>query len=463
MKKINFKTHWMRLAAALLMVVVLVSSCDKKWIDPEINIDPDAPGDVPISLLLPAIEQAIGFTLLGNDAVRPTNIWMQMLDGVDRQSYTQARYQLMAADVDNYWGSAYTDALINAQIMMDKAEEEGSPQNVGVAKVLLAVSLAITTDNFGDMPWSEALKGGEGIIQPAYDSQQEVYTAIFDLLSEAISDLGQDDALGINQDVIFGGDPDAWIAAAYALTARAHLQLSEVIGDFAAVLSAVDNAISSIDGDMLVPFNAANPNPIYQFMAYRTDIRMCSTLLDELEATSDPRIPYYYAEDAAGGYSGSAPGSQTTGASWPGPYLASQSSPTVMISYAEVKFIEAEAAFRSGSAQRAVEAYQAGVAASLEQVTGAGDADWMAANIDGETAGTISLEKIIMQKRHALVGQTQPFADWRRTGIPDLAVVADATQNEIPRRFPYAQGELVYNPDNVPNVGSIIDHVWWDQ
>lgn len=461
MKKINFKTHWMRKVAALMLVAVLISSCDN-WIDTELNVDPDAPGDVPISLLLPAIQQSIGFTVLGNDAVRPTNILMQLMDGVDRQSFTQARYQLLPSDVDNYWGSLYTDALINAQIMLDKAEEQNSPQNMGVAKVLLAYSLGIGTDLFGDIPWSDALKGGEGVIQPQYDTQQDVYNTIFDLLSGAISDLGQDDELGINQDVIYGGDPDAWIAAAYALTARAHLQLSEVNGDFAAALSAVDNAISSVGGDMLVPFDASNNNPLFQFMEQRTDVRMCQTLLDELEATSDPRIPFLFAEDAAGGFSGSEPAGQNADASWPGPYLASAASSVVMISYAEVKFIEAEAALRSGNGNRAVEAYKAGVAASMDMM-GADGADWIAANIENETAGSITLEKIIMQKRHALVGQLQPFADWRRTGIPDLTVVSGATQNAIPRRMPYPQGELIYNPDNVPDVVSVLSPVWWDQ
>lgn len=462
MKKINVKTHWMRKAVALFMVVVLVSSCDS-WIDPEINIDPDAPGDVPISLLLPAIQQSIGFTILGNDAVRPTNILMQLMDGVDRQSFTQARYQILPSDVDNYWASLYTDAMINAQIMMEKAEEQESPQNMGVAKVLLAYSLGIGTDLFGDIPWTEALKGGEGVLQPEYDSQQDIYTAILDLLNGAISDLGQDDELGINQDVIYGGDPDAWIAAAYALIARAHLQLSEVNGDFASVLSAVGNAISSVDGDMLVPFEASNNNPLYQFMEQRTDVRMCQTLLDELNATSDPRIPAYFAVDGEGGYSGSAPATQNADASYPGPYIASDDSPVVLISYAEVKFIEAEAAFRSGATARALAAYQAGVAASLEQVTGAVDADWMAANIDNETEAGLSLQKIMLQKRHALVGQVQPFSDWRRTGIPNLTLAPGATQTAIPRRMPYPQGELIYNPDNVPDVASILSPVWWDQ
>ncbi len=116
----------------------------------------------------------------------------------------------------------------------------------------------------------------------------------------------------------------------------------------------------------------------------------------------------------------------------------------------------------SSDPDRAVQAYKDAVAASLNQIAGEVDADWFATVIESESAGTISLEKIIMQKRIALVGQIQPFSDWRRTGIPSLALVPGATKTEIPRRFPYAQGEIIYNADNVPAVGSIIVPVWWD-
>jgi hypothetical protein len=75
---------------------------------------------------------------------------------------------------------------------------------------------------------------------------------------------------------------------------------------------------------------------------------------------------------------------------------------------------------------------------------------------------SITLEMIMMQKRHALVGQAQLFADWRRTGIPTLDLAIGATKTEIPRRLPYPQDETIYNP-NVPSIGSIIDPVWWDE
>ncbi len=464
MKKKDFKIHRILKVGLMITLVAFIASCE--WIDPELNVDPDAPADVPMSLLVPAIQQSIGFSILGNDGARPVNIWMQLYDGVARQSHTQARYQLTAADVDNYWGSVYTDALINAKILLDKAVAEGSPHNAGMAKVMLAYTLGIATDLFGDVPYLEALRGTDNVLEPVYDSQEVVYGSIFTLLDEAMMDLASsEEPVGIDGDVVYGGDADAWIMAAYAIKARATLQLSNVNGatSYTGALALIGDALASNADNMLVPFESANPNPLNQFMVERGDVRMCQTFLDELEATSDPRISALYGDDDEGGISGSPPAGEIEAASPPGAYLASQTSPIVLISYAEVKFIEAEAALMSGDADRAVEAYKAAVRASLIQITGDIDDDWFSTNIDSESAGTITLEKIIMQKRIALVGQIQPFSDWRRTGFPSLSLATGATKTEIPRRFPYAQGEIIYNADNVPSIGSIIVPVWWDK
>ena len=79
-------------ALGLAFVFVLVLSSCSKWIDTDINIDPDAPADVPMKLMLPAIEQSMGYNMTGNDIVRTTNMWMQQFDGVVRQSLNQAQY-----------------------------------------------------------------------------------------------------------------------------------------------------------------------------------------------------------------------------------------------------------------------------------------------------------------------------------------------------------------------------------
>lgn len=471
MKKFNINTLKSLKVAALIVIAVFMTSCEK-WIDTDLNVDPDSPSVVPNSLLLPTIQQSLGFHLSGNNAVRTTNIWMQMIDGTSRQSFTEARYQLTAADVNTLWGSVYTEVLMNGKILINQAEEQGSPYNAGIAKVLVAYTLGTLTDLYGDIPYSDALNGESNVTTPQYDSQQEIYNSIFTLLDAAIVDLSKDETenlIAVQSDVIYGGDIASWIAAANAIKARHTLQLSKKNGAsaYTDALALVGSAIASNAGDMEVPWETANANPIYQFMDQRTDVRMCATLIDPMLAINDPRLPYYSSDlDVNGdvvGYVGSSPGSANEAASMLGSYIAAADAPSVLISFAEMKFIEAEAAFQTGDKDAAVAAYIAGAEASVSKVTGGADNEtWLDANIRSATAGSLTLEQIMMQKYYALYAQNQVYADWRRTGFPVLGLAAGATQTEIPRRFPYPQDEKIYNP-NTPAVASILVPVWWDE
>lgn len=443
----------------VLILVFALSSCDK-WIDTEINIDPDAPADVPMNLLLPAIQQSVGYNMLGNNSVRTNNIWMQLFDGTERQSFTEARYQLTPADVNNLWNSMYTEMFMNSMVMINKAELNESPHNSGVAKTMVAATLGMATDLFGSMPFSEAFKGGENVLTPTFDSQQDIYNTIFTYLDAANSELSGSDDVGVGGDVIYNGSTSKWKKAASSIKARHKLQLSKVNGSaaYTEALAAAGAGFTSNADDMEVPFESANKNPIYQFMDERGDIRMNKTLLDMLEAQDDPRIPFYYAQDDDGEYTGSAPGSENANASQPGTHVASEDSPTVIMSYAELKFIEAECHFMLGATANAQAAYEAAVAASVLKVTGSANTAWLDANINGDP---VTLQKIIEQKYMALFATNQPYADWRRTGFPVLELAAGAKLSEIPRRFPYGQGEITYNAANVPAV-TISDRLWWD-
>ena len=469
MEKYNLNIFKVLKIGLIFLLVLFMSSCEK-WIDPDLNTDPDAPADVPMNLLLPAIQQSMGYNLLGNDCVRTNNIWMQQFDGVERQSFTEARYQHTPADVNNLWFSIYTEMMMNTKIFIDKAENtEGkeSPYNAGVGKVLLAATLGISTDHFGDMPYSDAFKGTESVLQPLFDNQKDIYASIFSLLNDAITELSKpatENKVDIDGDVIYGNNEGRYLKAAYALKARHSLQLSKIDGDAAynAALAAVADAFTSIADDMEVPFDSDRKNPIFQFMEQRGDIRMCATLIDMLQATDDPRLPFYANKDGDGNYTGSEPGSENASASDPGSYNASADSPVILISFMELKFIEAEANFQLGNTADALNAFKEGAAASVLKVCGEANDDWLDANINTESEGSLTLETIMLQKYIALYSQNQPYFDWRRTGFPVLELADGAKTSEIPRRFPYAQSEIDYNPDNVPSV-VITDRVWWDR
>jgi hypothetical protein len=454
----------LRKAGTLLLVFLLVSACERSWLSEDWNVNPNSPNDVPMELLVPTIEVEMGFNLEGNNTVRTTNLWMQQFDGYSRQSFTEMRYQLTPADVNNVWNSMYSGGLMTAKVLIDKAEASESPHYSGVAKVLTAVMLEVFTDLFGDLPYSDALNGQEGNLQPTFDSQQTIYTTIQSLLDQAIQELGSaDNAIALKGDAIYNNNLNRWIAAAYAVKARAALQLSKVNGNqaYTDARTYAASAITSNAGDMDVVWDAQDKNPLYQFMVDRGDIRMCETFLN-LFAADDPRIPRFFGEDPSGGISGGAPAGENDAVSPPGPALASQTSPTTMISYAEVKFIEAEANFMLGDKAAALAAYQAAVAASVNKIAGGDNTDWLDANINNETEGALTLDKIMTQKYLALHGQVQVFNDWRRTGIPSLSLVPGAKTTEIPRRFPYAQDEITYN-SNTPSGITITQRLWWDQ
>jgi hypothetical protein len=443
------------------ILILLLSSCEK-WINTDLNVSPDSPNDVPLNLMLPAILQKVGYNLAGNEIVRTTDIWMQQFDGVDRQSFTEAQYQLLPADVNNIWNTIYPGILMNSKVFINKAVTQGSPYNAGVGKVITALTLGITTDVFGDIPYSDAFKGNENVLKPKFDTQETIYSTINSLLDDAVNDLNNTaNTITIGGDVVYAGSVAKWKKAAYSIKARHALQLALVNGNTAYndALAAAANGFSSNADDFMVPWNADNHNPIFQFMEQRGDIRMCATLINMMKANSDPRLPFYALVDANGQYTGSVAGSGNVNASKPGNYIAAATAPSVIISYAELKFIQAEAYLKLGQTANAQAAYEAGVAASVLKVTGIPNATWLAANINGVT---VTFNLIATQKYIATFGTNQAFADYRRTGLPAMGLPIGATLPAMPVRFPYGQDEMTYNSANVPDI-NISTKLWWDR
>ena len=460
MKNIIFKCLMWTLSLS-----VITSCVDENWVDYDINNDPDAPNTVPLSLILPAAQQSMAYHLVGNNTVRTTGIWMQQFDGIARQSFTEARYQLTPADVNTVWGSLYTEVLMNCSIIMDQAGDE-SPNFVGVAQVMTAATLGVLTDLFGDIPYSDALDGRNLNVTPIYDTQQKIYDTIFDLLDKAIINLeAEENFYNISGDLFFDGDTDSWVKAAYSLKARHHIQLSEVDADaYTKALAAAALGFESTDDDMKLAFTSKNKSPFYQFMDQRGDIVMASTMydiFDNLSGSVDPRIDTYYEDFSSGA---SDPGSENSDVSSPGDFLTAEDANIFIMSYSELLFIMAEANSALGNTTDAEGNLADAIVASYEKAGLKSDDD----NYDTYVSDAKSyssdtrLTNIITHKYLDGFGTNQPYSDWRRTGIPSLSLAAGAKLSQIPTRFPYAQDEISYNGSNVPKV-KITDKLWWNK
>lgn len=453
MKKIIFST---------ILVLMLTSACEK-WIDPSVNIDPNNPADVAMAQLLAPVEANLAY-IVGGELARWDCVWMQHIAGIQSQSAENDIYTITEADVTNAWSwNLYSPGMINLKYMIEKAKNTNSPHYGGVAKVLMAYHLGVTTDHWGDIPYSDALKGSEGDFKPSYDNQEAIYNTIFTLLDEAISDLNASESVFSPdfEDLIYGGDLTKWEKTAYALKARYKLHLAKRKGNsaYSDALAALANSYTGNGDDLKFDFGSAynNSNPIYQSEQERPGYYTASaTYMDMLDATGDPRKEIYF-----DGTVGSKPGEPNADAAVIGAAYASSESPVYLISYAELKFIEAEARYAlNPSDPLAVTACNEGIRASLEREGVFGDGTWFNAN--KVTAGNISLEKIITQKYLSSFLQVETWSDWRRTGYPALQIATGAVINEIPRRLPYPDEERLYNGENLPTGITITTRIWWD-
>lgn len=446
----------------IILLGAVFSSCEK-WIDPEINIDPNNPKDVAMAQLVAPIEANLAY-IVGGELARWDCLWMQQIAGLQSQSAENDIYTLGESDTHNAWCyNLYAPGMINTKILMDKAAALNSPHYAGVGKILMAYQLGITTDQWGDIPYSEAFKGGSNNLTPAYDTQEQIYSTIFKLLDEAIADLDEASSMFSPgaEDLIYEGDAEKWKKAAYALKARYNIHLSKRNGNsaYTAALAAIANSFESNADDFKFVFGSAynNANPIYKSEQERPGYYSASaTYMDMLAASNDPRKAVYF-----DGNTGSRPGEPDANAALIGTAYASAESPVYLISYAELKFIEAEARYKLDPADPlAVIACNEGIKASLKREGAFGDGTWFEAN--KVTDATISLGKIMVQKYLSSFLQVETWTDWRRTGYPTLEKATGAVLPEIPRRLPYPDDERLYNGEHMPAGLTMLTRVWWD-
>ncbi len=110
-------------------------------------------------------------------------------------------------------------------------EQLTGPDNVNkraAVEILRILLFHQRTDQMGDMPYSEAMKGLD-ILRPKYDTQKSIYTAMLTELDAALisMDPGKSNVFGA-ADPYFKGDVARWKKFGYTLMARLGMRLSEV-------------------------------------------------------------------------------------------------------------------------------------------------------------------------------------------------------------------------------------------
>ncbi len=410
------------------------------------NVDPDNPTDVTVNVILPQVQARLAYTY-GGDFVRYAGINTQYIDGVERQFAVLGDYGISGSDVDQVWANLYTGTLNSNREMIARAEAKGFNHYHGIGLVLEAYAMMITTDAFGDVPYSDAFKFAENAVYtPAFDTQDAIYSSIFDLLDQARTLLASDDGgnpVG-GDDLIYGGSASSWITFCNVIEARGKLHLSGRDGNLSGVLAALDKgAFASSADDAAFGFGttATEASPMNQYLDQRQgDTEVGASYVALLESLSDPRVATYGAI-----HSTDSP-------------IFTVDQPVKLISYTEQEFMRAEALIGSDQAGAFAALSSAITSSFVEAKITDSAADYIASL--GLSESVLSVEDIMTQKYIAMYTSPESWSDWRRTGIP---VLTPNTGTEIPRRFPYPDSELLANPNTpTPADIDIFDRVWWD-
>ncbi len=399
-------------------------SCEDFFADD--NSDPNKPIDVPISAALPAIQLTI-VDSYGGLWSNFGNMFIQQVEGVERQWESFNRYDIQPVRYNQSWQQVYENGFVELRVVSQKATEGGFNHYLGVAKALEAYLLMMATDVWGDIPYTEAGLGDENN-NPAYDDQTTVIMpAIRTLLTDALAlfDAAPGALTPGNDDVIFGGDVDAWKLAIHGMLSRYHLRL----GDNASALAEAKLSFTSSGDNMAYKYpGAGNDAPWFGFNDVRQgDLEFNPVMGGIMTGLNDADRLAVMNPTFDGDH----------------PYLTADQR-VDLLSYREMQFVIAETS-TDDAEQHA--AYLNGIQASFEEL-GLGATEFNAyvaqASID-PGAGNLTMEQIMTQKYIGMFVQPEAFIDWRRTGIPSLTAVPEATSTVIARRWFYPENEYLFN------------------
>lgn len=471
--------------ASVVALGLLAAACDQGLT--EVNQNPNAPTTVTPELLFPnAVTSIVTLARGSNFDLTFTSLWAQQIAKV--QYTDEDRYDIRVDNIEGWWQSFYANGLQDLKTTIEKATELKKPNQVGPALVMKSWTYGTMTDVWGDIPYSEAGKGSDAqaVISPKFDTQQEIYNGMFADL-KAANDMMSGTAAGYGSaDPIYSGNITRWKKFANSLRMRDAMRLSKVDpakarAEFVAGFTAgpftdnADNAQLTWTGEI-----RANENPWFNNFRTRDDHRMSKTMVDMLKKYSDPRLPVF-AQKApdVGDYVGLPNGLTSADAnkfglsksSKIGTFFSGQKSPSFLMNFAEVSFLEAEAALNGWISGSAETYYNAGITASLKSfgIADAEVAKYLAqpgVKFDAANAR----EQIATQKWISLMGQgSEAYAEWRRTGFPRLSPAVAGIINTIPRRIPYPLSEQSFNKENLDAArarqgsDALTSRVWWDK
>lgn len=481
----------MRILNYIILIgsLAILAACTDDFSD--INTNPNAPIEVQPSLLLRQVIYDYGEEMSYEGFVAG-NLLGQYFTAIDfnlfdRHSLTEPQFG------GNPWPVLYTNLRDNEIILQQAQANAAFEVYEGPARVLKAYLTAALTDIYGNVPYTEALKGAEGLVTPSYDDQEQIYTTtggILDNLDQGIAALeSYTGSIPLEGDILFDGELAAWITFAQSLKIKYLLRISDQVdvrGDLQTIYDSGDYFQTNAQ-NAVFDFTDGQPNNFRMANLRAGDFNlfiMSETIEEVLADLDDPRQAVFFRPI----------GNDPTGTQFAG-FLngpdASQTSISVadyslsgtifrentgdldanFLTAWETQFLLAEAAERGLITADAKVLYEQGVTLAFEYWQTVLPSEYLSTGPAAYAQnGANPLEQIITQKWLAnIINGYEGWIEWRRTGFPELKTIAASLNNDlIPVRMPYPTDEAALNATNFNQAAdatqgnSINARVWWD-
>jgi hypothetical protein len=497
------------ISAAIALIVF--ASCKKSWLD--VNTNPNQlPSSSPEFVFTSGVARTAAFLDPNELGAYWSAQWTQSNTYIISPS--QFQYQFNNTNF-NFFDTWY-DILEDFQYVINNADANKQPFYKGPAKVMKAYIYQQLVDAYGDVPYSEALKGVSKLA-PKFDKQKDIYEDLIKQLDSAIVDIRANAPTAVQKpaDIVFAGNQTSWVRFANSLKMRILIRQSRIPGRDTYIIPEINKAAATPEGFLAAGQDVTvNPgylqsngkmNPFYERWGYTATNsaqalarypRLTTFLFSNLITNNDTfrlkRIAWPKGGESAGNAQivanyvgvpyGVSSGYLAQNTSYLGPSVITKgefSRAMVLMTAAESFFLLAEAKERYAAAvtlpntsqmyyeQGVIESFRLtgataayGASAATTLLTSGKDlADW--------TASPDKLKAIWMQKYIALVnfGGFEAWAEYRRTNFPTIPMSASAAPGAtFPVRLFYPSTEKGSNP-NVPVQAAttvFTDRLFWD-
>ncbi len=483
-----------------IVLVVLGSGCKNFLTIDESN--PNSASSVPTNLVLPAALNSVAELYDQPDNFSFAYLWYGLW--AIKSNYIQplnlTGYNLLNTSYQVIWDNSYL-ALENLDYVEQNSMASSENNFRAIAIIMKVFLYQNLVDCYGNIPYTQALKTGQGILKPAYDKQEDVYDSLVVKLDKAIN-LIQTATADADQpgssDIIYRGDMGLWAKFANTIKLRMLMNQADMTGR-AAYITAALATTSSVgylgagEGAMLNPGYVLSTNKMSPFWEkfFKVDGSKQADALDYycagqnlcsfLTNNNDPRqlriFQPYSGTSIQGNYFGAVLLNNSANTSSLGFGLLkayNQDSP-IMTDF-ESLFLQAEAAERGLTTDDPKALFESAVTQSILYLgetssldpstyiplTAADASAYLSQGTDlvNYDASTNKLAAIITQKWVSLCGiSPMPiWTDYRRTGFPNFITWSADPQklNQTPPvRLLYPQTEITTNNDNVVAQGTI--------